>query len=305
MSALLNAVVAAARLGDPDLVILDATLPPVGVVPAPDVQAQYRAQHIPGAVFFDLEALSDENTDLPHMLPTPEVFAREMGRLGLRDGMTLVVYEQAGPFSAPRAWWMLRTFGVRNVYVLDGGLRAWVEAGLPTESGGGQRPEATFHATLDTAAVCDLQQLGRRIESGGQIADARPAGRFAGTAPEPRPGLRSGHMPSARSLPLASLTEQGRFKPAAELLAIFQAQELDLGKPITTTCGSGITAAGLALALELCGAREVSLYDGSWAEYAQQPGAVIKGEPESPPEDAAKSVANPVSTTATRGKASR
>ena len=112
-------------------------------------------------------------------------------------------------------------------------------------------------------------------------------------------------MPSARSLPLASLTEQGRFKPAAELLAIFQAQELDLGKPITTTCGSGITAAGLALALELCGAREVSLYDGSWAEYAQQPGAVIKGEPECPPEDAAKPVANPVSTTATRGKASR
>jgi thiosulfate/3-mercaptopyruvate sulfurtransferase len=234
----------ASHLDDPNLVLLDATLPPVGVSPAPDTHARYLAQHLPGAVFFDIEAFSDHTSGLPHTLPSAAAFAAAIGALGVADTMTIVVYEQAGVFSAPRAWWMLRTFGAANISLLDGGLHAWLAAGLPVESGPVRRPAATFHATLDPA-------------------------------PEPRAGLRSGHMPGATSLPFTELVADGRLKPAAQLRDIFAAKGLDLTQPITTTCGSGVTAAVLALGLELAGARSVSLYDGSWAEYAQQPDAVI------------------------------
>ncbi len=260
----------------PGTVVLDATLPPVGVTPPVDTRSRYLDKHIPGAIFFDIEELSDHTTSLPHMLPTPEAFSRSMSTLGIGDNMTIVVYEQEGVFSAPRAWWMLRTFGAQHVYVLDGGLRAWIEAGLRTESGTVHRAPASFHAKLDRDAVKDLTQLKDSIAKHQQILDARSAGRFNGTAPEPRPGLSSGHMPGATSVPFIELVEDGRLKSAEKLQQIFAARQVDLHQPITTTCGSGVTAAVIALGLEIVGAKHVGLYDGSWAEYAQQPESVIE-----------------------------
>lgn len=266
----------ASRLQDPNTVILDATLPPVGVTPPVDTRSRYLEQHIPGAVFFDIEDLADHATSLPHMLPSAEDFSRSMSALGVGDDMAIVVYEQEGVFSAPRAWWMLRTFGAQHVYVLDGGLHAWTEAGFPTKSGLGPRPASNFHATLDRRAVINLSQLRDRITNRGQILDARPAARFNGTAPEPRPGLSSGHMPGAISVPFTELAEDGRLKSAGKLRELFLAKNIDLKQPIITTCGSGVTAAVIALGLEGVGAQNVSLYDGSWAEYAQQPDSVIE-----------------------------
>jgi thiosulfate/3-mercaptopyruvate sulfurtransferase len=266
----------AARLQDPDTIILDATLPPVGVTPTINTHARYLANHIPGAIFFDIEALSDHTTPLPHMLPTPEAFSRSMSSLGVGDNKTIVVYEQEGVFSAPRAWWTLRTFGAQHVYLLNGGLRAWTEAGHPTESGPVHHAPATFHATLNQEAVKDLAQLKEKITTRQQILDARSAARFNGTAPEPRPGLSSGHMPGATSVPFTEIVEDGRLKPAAKLHELFVAKNIDLQQPITTTCGSGVTAAVIALALEVIGAPHISLYDGSWAEYAQQPDSIIE-----------------------------
>lgn len=264
------------RLDYPGLVILDATLPPVGVIPPVDTRARYLAKHIPGAIFFDIEAFSDRTNSLPHMLLSPEEFTRNMSALGISEQQDIVIYEQEGVFSAPRAWWTLRTFGAQNVYLLDGGLRAWVEASLPTHSGEVHRAPAVFHARLDRKAVKDFSHVQQMIAAHGQILDARSAGRFAGTLPEPRPGLSSGHMPGATSIPYTELVEDGRLKPAEELRRIFDAKGVDLQRPITTTCGSGVTAAVLALGLETAGAKQVSLYDGSWAEYAARPGAVIE-----------------------------
>jgi thiosulfate/3-mercaptopyruvate sulfurtransferase len=266
----------AGRLDDPGVVILDATLPPVGVTPPVDTRARYLADHIPGAVFFDIEELSDRSNPLPHMLPASDAFSRSMSALGISDSMAIVIYEQEGVFSGPRAWWTLKTFGARNVYLLDGGLRAWIEAGLPMQSGSVHRNPAVFHATLDQNAVKDFSQMQQMIAAHGQVLDARSAGRFAGALPEPRPGITSGHMPGATSIPFTELVEEGRLKAVEELRHIFAAKGVDLQQPITTTCGSGVTAAVLALGLEVIGAKHVSLYDGSWAEYAAHPEAVIE-----------------------------
>jgi thiosulfate/3-mercaptopyruvate sulfurtransferase len=265
----------AQRLADPNFVVLDATLPPVGVLPKVDTRGRYLAQHIPGAVFFDIDELSDHATPLPHMLPAPDAFAESMAALGVGEGMQIVVYEQAAVFSAPRAWWMLRTFGAERVFLLDGGLPAWVAAGLPTEAGPVTRSRADFHAKFNADAVKDFGQLQKVMVEHGQILDARSSGRFTGAAPEPRPGLSSGHMPGAISVPFAELARDGKFKSAEELRAYFAAKSVDIEQPITTTCGSGVTAAVIALALEIAGAKGVGLYDGSWAEYAGHPDAVI------------------------------
>ena len=266
----------AERLRDPDIVILDATLPPVGVTPSIDTRGRYLAKHIPGAIFFDIEEFSDHSTPLPHMLPTPEAFSHGMSALGIGNQMTILIYEQEGVFSAPRAWWMLRTFGAQDVYILDGGLRAWIEAGFPTHTGHVDRAPANFHAKLNSKAVKDFGQIRQMITEHGQILDARSAGRFTGTSPEPRPGISSGHMPGAISLPFSELVEEGRLKTAEKLRELFIAKNVDMHRPITTTCGSGITAAVIALGLEVAGAKDISLYDGSWAEYAQQPEAMIE-----------------------------
>jgi thiosulfate/3-mercaptopyruvate sulfurtransferase len=275
MNPLVSVAWLASRLKDPAIVILDATLPPVGVTPPVDTHARYLAKHLPGAVFFDIEELSDHSTTLPHMLPSAEAFSQAVGALGVGDGMTIVVYEQEGVFSAPRARWMMRVMGAKTVYLLDGGLAAWVEAGLPVESGPVQRASATFRAKLDANAVRSYEQIQKTLADGGQVVDARSAGRFAGTAPEPRAGLSSGHMPGSMSLPFTELVEGGRLKNAEGLRNVFAAKSIDIGRPVKTTCGSGVTAAVIALGLEIAGAEDVGLYDGSWAEYAQKPGAVI------------------------------
>ncbi len=266
----------AGRLDDPRTVILDATLPPVGITPPVDTFARYVASHISGAIFFDIEALSDTSTPLPHMMPTAEAFSLDMSALGIDDRMAICIYEQEGVFSAPRAWWMLRTFGAREVYILDGGLSAWTEAGLPTSSGPVHRMPANFRATLDNEALRTFQQIQQLIAERGQILDARSAGRFTGAALEPRPGISSGHMPGATSIPFTDLVQDGRLKSVEQLREVFRARGVDLEQPITTTCGSGVTAAVIALGLEIAGADRVSLYDGSWAEYAQRPEAVIE-----------------------------
>jgi thiosulfate/3-mercaptopyruvate sulfurtransferase len=266
----------AGRLHDPGVVILDATLPPVGVTPPVDTRARYFEKHIPGAIFFDIEELSDHSSPLPHMLPTPQVFSRSLSALGIGDDMAIVIYEQEGVFSGPRAWWMLNTSGARNVYLLDGGLRTWIEAGLPTQSGHVHRAPAVFHARLDQNGVKDFAQMQQMIAAHAQILDARSAGRFAGILPEPRPGISSGHMPGATSIPFTELVEEGRLKSAEVLRHIFAAKGVDREQPITTTCGSGVTAAVIALGLEVAGAKHVSLYDGSWAEYAAHPEALIE-----------------------------
>jgi thiosulfate/3-mercaptopyruvate sulfurtransferase len=266
----------ATRLKDPSTIVLDATLPPVGVTPPVDSRSRYLENHIPGALFFDIEELSDHFTTLPHMLPTPENFSRSMSALGVSDDSTIVVYEQQGVFSAPRAWWMLRIFGAQNVYILDGGLPAWIASGLPTESGPVPRSPTTFHARLQREAVVSLSQLKEQLAKHQQILDARSAARFNGTAPEPRPGLSSGHMPGATNIPFTELVEDGRLKPEGKLREYFSTKNVDLQQSITTTCGSGVTAAVIALSLEVVGAPNVALYDGSWAEYAQQPDSVIE-----------------------------
>jgi thiosulfate/3-mercaptopyruvate sulfurtransferase len=267
------------RLQQPGLVVLDATLPPVGVSPAPDVRARYLDQHIPGALYFDIEEFSDHATSLPHMLPSPEEFSRKAEALGIDSTAEIVIYEQDGVFSAPRAWWMFRTFGVEKVYLLDGGLPAWAEAGYPVISGPEHRAPAKFRAHFNLAAIVNYNQLQQSLHEHAQVLDARSAGRFSGTAPEPRPGLSSGHMPGATSLPFTELVADGKLLPPDRLRQTFATKGLDLEKPITTTCGSGVTAAVLALALEISGAKQVQLYDGSWAEYAQNPASIIDKNP--------------------------
>ena len=264
----------AERIGS--VVVLDATLPLVGVTPPVDVRGRYRERHLPGAVFFDIEELSDHATTLPHMLLRPEEFAAKMSALGVGDADTIVVYEHEGVFSAPRARWMLRVMGVTTVYLLDGGLRAWTEAGLPVDAGEVQREPARFTARFDVGAVESYEELREELGGRGQVLDARPAGRFAGSAPEPRPGLSSGHMPGATSVPTSELVANGRLKDASGLREVFAAKGVELQQPIVTTCGSGVTAAVVALAAEICGATSVRLYDGSWAEYAGRPESVIE-----------------------------
>jgi len=266
----------AERLNDPNVVVLDATLPPVGVTPVVDTRGRYVEGHIPGAVFFDIDELSDHGTSLPHMLQNDEEFSRSMSQLGIGDGMIVVVYEQEGVFSSPRARWMLKAYGAKDVFLLDGGLNAWAEAGQPVESTETKRPAAVFTAKLDKAKVKDFAQMQALIAGRAQILDARSAGRFSGTSPEPRAGLSSGHMPGAVSTPFLELVEDGRLKPADKLKEFFAAKGVKTDEPITTSCGSGVTAAVVALGLEIAGADKVTLYDGSWAEYASRPEAVIE-----------------------------
>lgn len=264
-----------AHLNDPSLVVIDATMPPVGVTPPVDTRARYTARHIPGAVFFNIDELSDPTSGLPHTLPSPESFAASMSALGISDTDTIVIYEQSGVYSAPRALWMLRTMGAPDVHLLDSDLAAWTAAGLPTTSQQFPRPAKTFTPHFDPGAVIDYPHLQQLLSQHAQILDARSHARFTGAAPEPRPGLSSGHMPGSISVPFTELAENGRLKSSGALRDLFAAKGVDLTRPITTTCGSGVTAAVVALGLELAGATDVAVYDGSWAEYAQQPGAVI------------------------------
>jgi thiosulfate/3-mercaptopyruvate sulfurtransferase len=237
-----------------------------------DAAAEYSAGHIPGAVFFDIEAIADHSTELPHMLPGPALFGEAAGALGIGDGDTVVVYDSTGLYSAARVWWTFRLFGARQVFILDGGLPKWKAEGRPLEQGAAKPAPRKFNADMNVGAVALLDDVRMALaDDSVQIVDARPAERFAGKAPEPRPGLRSGHMPRSFNVPYSRLIEDGQLVSHARIEAAFADASVDLDKPIITSCGSGVTAAILTLALESIGKTPKGLYDGSWAEWASRP----------------------------------
>lgn len=254
------------RLGKPGLSIIDGSwyLPTQNR----DARAEYQAAHIPGAVFFDQDAVVSPDSPLPHTLPSPGLFAQFASSMGVDEKDTIVVYDGPGFFSAPRVWWMFRLMGAKDVYVLDGGFDRWKAEGRPVTAETTKIASCFFEVDCDPSRVVSFEEM-RRIVDGktAQIADARPAGRFAGTDPEPRPGVRGGHMPGARNVPATSLSRDGSLLPLPELRAALEAAGLDLTKPVVTSCGSGVTAAVVSLALESVGHAEHRLYDGSWSEW--------------------------------------
>jgi len=261
------------HLDDPRVSLVDASwhMPAAGR----DAGAEYRTGHIPGAVFFDLDAIADRSSGLPHMLPSAEAFAAAVGGLGVSDEDDIVVYDSIGLFSVPRVRWSFKAMGARSVRILDGGLPGWTAAGLTLEPGTVSRPAAFFRARLDASAVRSHDDVRSALGTRVQIVDARSAGRFAGKEAEPRAGLRSGHMPGAVNLPFGELVDGGKLKDETAVTAAFAARGVDLARPIITTCGSGVSAAVLSLALETIGAADVSLYDGSWTDWGARSDAPI------------------------------
>ncbi|GLK69583.1 3-mercaptopyruvate sulfurtransferase [Hansschlegelia plantiphila] len=257
----------AERLGDPDVIAVDGSwyLPDANR----DGPAEFLERHIPGAVFFDINVVADVSSGLPHMLPSPDAFSEAVGKLGVADRATIVAYDGAGLFSAARVWWTFRTMGATKVFVLDGGLPKWLAEGRPVESGPSNRAPQSFHATFDAHAVKSADDVAQALGAGSaQIVDARPAARFRGEAPEPRPGLASGHIPGSLNLPFQQIVgADGRLAEEAELRRAFEAAGIDVSRPIVTSCGSGVSASIVALALESLGAKADGVYDGSWAEW--------------------------------------
>jgi thiosulfate/3-mercaptopyruvate sulfurtransferase len=257
----------AEHLGAPDLRVVDGTwhMPHLGR----DPRAEFEAAHVPGAVFFDIDAIADQGTPLPHMLPTATQFAAAVAALGIGSGDRVVAYDVRGVVSAARVWWTFRAFGHDAVAVLDGGLRKWRAEGRPVESGAGKPAPRVFSARPRPELVRDLDAMRANIAShAAQVLDARSAGRFAGTEPEPRAGLRGGHIPGSRNLPYETLYRpDGTLKAPDELGRAVAAAGIDLARPIVTSCGSGVTASVLALALHVLGRRDVAVYDGSWSEW--------------------------------------
>jgi thiosulfate/3-mercaptopyruvate sulfurtransferase len=256
----------AAHLDAPDIVVVDGSY--YLATMKRNAREEYLAAHIPGAVFFDVDEISDHTSDLPHMLPKPEAFASAMRGLGIGDGQTIVVYDGVGLYGAARVWWTFRVFGAKDVFILDGGFPKWKAEGRPIDFGEVKRLPRHFTARMDHAAVAALADVQKALSSGGaQVVDARSAERFRGQAPEPRPHLRSGRMPGSLNVPFQGLIKDGRLAPPERLAAAFAAGGVDTNKPIITSCGSGVTAAILTLALDALGKEQVSLYDGSWSEW--------------------------------------
>jgi thiosulfate/3-mercaptopyruvate sulfurtransferase len=265
---LISTAALAERLGQPNLAIVDATyfLPMQGR----NARAEYEQKHIPGAVFFDIDAIADKASPLPHMLPDAATFAAAVGELGIGNDSHVVVYDAHGMMSAARAWWSLRVFGHDDVAVLDGGLPKWLVEGRPVESGVARPARRSFKARFDPSQVRDKAAIRANIrDRREQVVDARAAGRFAGSEPEVWPGRRPGHIPGSLNLPFTDLLDPQNktFLPAEAIAERFRAAGTDLARPVVTSCGSGVTAAVLAFALHLIGHRPVALYDGSWAEW--------------------------------------
>lgn len=235
-----------------------------------DPKIEFTERHIPGAVFFDIDDIADAESPLPHMIPSAEKFASRVRKLGLGDGVRIVVYDVTGVGSAARVWWMFRLFGHSDVAVLDGGMPKWMSENRPTESGERNVQERHFTARANSLLVRDVDQIRANIDSGReQVLDARSRGRFAGTEAEPREGLRGGHMPGALNQPFLELYDPDRktMKPADEIDALYREAGIDYSRPVVTTCGSGVTACNLALGLFLLGKEDVAVYDGSWTEW--------------------------------------
>ena len=259
----------AAELGDNDLGVIDASwhLPNTGRIGA----AEFKLKHIPRAVFFDIDLIADTEQGLPHMLPRPEALAKAMTALGLGDGMRFVVYDATGLYTAARVWWTLRAYRVEDVRILYGGLPKWIKEGRPLEAGDAHPKPRVFTPREADGFVASREEVRAALATGSaQVVDARAAERFTGAVPEPRPGVRAGHIPGSLNLPFVDIIEHGSLKAPDALKAAFADHGIDLEKPIVTTCGSGVTAAILALAVEEAGGEVAGLYDGSWAEWGSR-----------------------------------
>lgn len=259
------------HLGDSSVKVIDGSwyLPQQGR----DAVAEYAAGHLPGAVFFDLDEHSDKSSDLPHMMPSAEVFAAAVSGLGISNSDHIIIYDGLGFMSAPRIWWMFKAFGHESVSVLDGGMPAWNRADGPVENQQTDVTPSNYLAVLNEKYIATRDSILTFVENGNrQIIDARSAERFSGRAPEPREGLKSGHMPGAKNLPFQKLVGSGGvFRSGTELQQVFEDSGIDLSRPVVTTCGSGVTAAILTLGLEELGHDDNKLYDGSWAEWGSHP----------------------------------
>ena len=270
----------AANLADPGVKIVDASFKLPGVTPLP--KDDYLRAHIPGAVFFDVDAVSDHENPLPHMFPGAAQFGRDVAALGIGNDDTVVVYDAGGWVAGPRAWWMFLAYGHDKVRVLDGGLKKWIAEGRPTGNGAVSVRPATFKARFDPKRVRTMQEMVANLDSRAeQVIDARASDRFEGRAAEPRPGLRPGHIPNSRNLPYNRLFDAatGTMKPLSELLAAFSDVGIKLDAPIVTSCGSGVSAAVLTLALYRLGVENPALYDGSWSEWGLPGGPPVATGP--------------------------